>query len=81
MRTVTLRFRLPTLPRFKNKIPDVFGSDLRSMGPIHVCSCGSEVFNIMASFEDYEIVWWFLDGNCANCGNLVTIPCPADKPL
>ena len=79
--TVTLRFRLPTLQRFKRKIPEVFGSDLRELGPIHTCSCGSQVFNVMASFEDYEIVWWFLDGTCANCGNLVTIPCPADKPV
>jgi hypothetical protein len=33
----------------------------------------------MASFEDSEIVWWFLDGTCVSCGNLVTVPCPADK--
>jgi predicted molibdopterin-dependent oxidoreductase YjgC len=33
----------------------------------------------MVSFEDYEIVWYFLDANCVNCGNLVTVPCPVDK--
>jgi hypothetical protein len=33
----------------------------------------------MASFEDFELVWYFLDATCVNCGNLVTIPCPVDK--
>jgi len=79
--TVTLRFRLPLLQRFKRRLPESFGSDLRDLGPVHVCPCGSQVFSIMASFEDYELVWWYLDGTCANCGNLVTIPCPADKPV
>jgi hypothetical protein len=37
------------------------------------------MFNIMAQFEDYDISWWFLDGTCVNCGNLIQIPCPADK--
>jgi predicted molibdopterin-dependent oxidoreductase YjgC len=32
----------------------------------------------MASFEEYEIVWYFLDATCVNCGNLVTVPCPVD---
>jgi hypothetical protein len=38
------------------------------------------MFNIMAAFEDYDIAWWHLDGTCANCGNLVCIPCPVDNP-
>ena len=78
-RTVTVRFRLPTLRKFKRRIPERFGSDLRELGPIHVCPCGSQVFSIMASFEDYELSWYFLDGTCVNCGNLVTVPCPVDK--
>ena len=76
-----MRFRLPTLPIFnKHKLPEVFGSDLRTLGPLHTCPCGSVVFNIMASFENYELVWYFLDGTCASCGNLVCIPCPVDDP-
>jgi hypothetical protein len=43
-----------------------------------VCTCGSQVFNVMCCFEDNEMVWWFLDGTCVSCGNLVTVPCPAD---
>jgi hypothetical protein len=76
---LTVRFRLPRLPFFRYKLPEKFGSDLRGLGPVHVCPCGSQVFNIMASFEDYELVWYFLDGTCASCGNIVTVPCPVDK--
>ena len=78
-RTVTVRFRLPTLRKFKRKLPDKFGSDLRELGPIHVCPCGSQVFSIMASFEDYELTWYFLDATCFSCGNLVRVPCEPDR--
>jgi hypothetical protein len=44
-----------------------------------VC-CGSNIFVIRASFEDYEIAAWFLEGECAGCGCPVTVPCPADDP-
>ena len=77
--TVTVRLRLPTLFKNKNRLPNKFGSDLRSLGPIHACPCGSQVFNVMASFEDYELVWYHLDATCVNCGNLVIVPCPVDK--
>ena len=77
--TVTVRLRLPTLFKNKNRLPDKFGTDLRSLGPIHACPCGSQVFNIMAAFEDYELVWYHLDATCVNCGNLVIVPCPVDK--
>jgi len=33
----------------------------------------------MASFDNYEMVWYFLDATCVNCGNLVLVPCPVDK--
>lgn len=77
--TVTVRLRLPTLFKNKNRLPDKFGTDLRSLGPIHACPCGSQVFSIMAAFEDYELVWYHLDATCVNCGNLVIVPCPVDK--
>jgi len=88
-----MRFRLPTLSKFKPKLgpqdtpvtpsealPDIFGTDLRGLGPLHTCTCGSQVFNAMVSFEDYELSWYFLDGSCVSCGNLVTLPCPVDNP-
>lgn len=77
-------FRLPTLRRNKQKIPKdlppKFGSDLRSLGPIHSCPCGSSIFQILATFDEYEISWYLLDATCANCGNLVVVPCPVDDP-
>lgn len=80
---LTVRLRLPRLPKFKrrpkNTLPEPFGTDLRELGPLHVCTCGSQVFNVMASFEDYELTWYFLDATCVSCGNLVVVPCPADK--
>lgn len=61
-------------------LPEPYGADLRALGPVHACTCGCTMFNIMASFEDYDIAWWHLDGTCASCGNLVCIPCPVDNP-
>ena len=75
------------MPKFKRRkappdaLPEPFGADLRGLGPLHVCSCGCQVFNALVSFEDYEIVWYFLDATCSSCGNIVTIPCPVDRPV
>lgn len=74
-------FRLLSLLKKRESLPPIRGADLRSLGPIHVCSCGCEVFNVMACFEDYELVWYFLDATCVSCGNIVTVPCPVDKPV
>ena len=76
-----MRLRLPTLRLFKrtDTLSEPFGSDLREFGPVHVCPCGSQVFSVMAAFNDYELVWYFLDATCVNCGNLVRVPCPVDK--
>lgn len=88
-RAENMRFRLPTLPRLSRRMAligpqqpdrDVFGTDLRGLGPLHICPCGSQVFNVMASFQNYELIWYFLDGTCVSCGNLVTVPCPVDHP-
>jgi hypothetical protein len=83
-RQVTVSLRLPTLPRMRHRnplrgLPQVTGADLRDLGPVHACTCGSQVFSIMASFDDFELVWYFLDGTCVNCGNLVKVPCPPDR--
>lgn len=79
-------FRLITLPRMRGRrrlydvLPEPFGADLRDFGPIHVCSCGSQVFNVAASFQDYELSWYALDATCFSCGALVIVPCPVDNP-
>ena len=73
--------RLITLLTKGEKLSRVFGTDLRSLGPVHVCACGSQVFEALVSFEDYEICWYFLDGTCVSCGNIVKLPCPVDNPV
>lgn len=42
--------------------------------------CGSNVQVIRAIFEDYQIVEWFLDSFCADCGSPMTAPTPVDNP-
>jgi len=38
------------------------------------CICGSDLFHMIGSFEDGELIFYFLDGECVNCGSLVTLP-------
>ena len=64
----------------KNNIPPITAADLRSIGPTHACSCGCTVFSTFVQFENYEIAWYALDVQCANCGNLLKAPCPIDNP-
>lgn len=52
--------------------------DLRG-DPIHVCICGSKLWNIQAMFEDYEISLYMLDMECALCGAMATAPTLVDK--
>ena len=72
-------FGLLRLLKYRQTLPPITAADLRTLGPVHACSCGCTVFSIYAQFEDYDISWWALDATCANCGNLVRIPCPVDK--
>ena len=57
------------------------GADLRSLGPIHVCMCGSTLFKVGCMFEDGDISMWFVDGECALCGALVKVPTPVDEMM
>jgi hypothetical protein len=44
-----------------------------------MCICGCEVFLALVAFgEDKEIAFYFLDGECVNCGSLITLPTPVD---
>jgi len=48
--------------------------------PTNEClHCGSNTFTIKAVFEDYEIVGYYLDAECAGCGSPLTAPCPVDR--
>lgn len=53
--------------------------DLRGE-PSHVCACGSYIWNVKCSFENYEIVTYFRDMECALCGSMATAPIPDDMP-
>ena len=55
--------------------------DLRGMGPIHVCVCGSTLFKVGCMFEDNDISLWFVDAECAECNALVKVPTPVDNLL
>jgi hypothetical protein len=52
--------------------------DLRGT-PTHMCVCGSDVFDVKVVFDNYEISTYFLDMECANCGNWATAPTPLDR--
>lgn len=46
--------------------------------PTHACPCGSRIFKVGCMFEDGEISLWFTNGECAECGALITVPTPVD---
>jgi hypothetical protein len=53
--------------------------DLRGEKIGKQCVCGCEVFIALISFDELkEISFYFLDGECANCGSMVTLPYPDD---
>ena len=59
--------------------PDYSGN-MESEGVVkHVCDCGSFVWNIKASFDDYELSSYFLDMECSSCGSYALAPTPLDK--
>jgi hypothetical protein len=47
--------------------------------PTHVCPCGSNVWNLKVSFDDYQIAYYMLDMECVNCGSVATAPTPIDR--
>jgi hypothetical protein len=56
--------------------------DLRDKDrPLHICVCGSMLWNVQAMFEDGEISLYMLDMECALCGTLATAPTPIDNDI
>lgn len=53
--------------------------DLRGVPIGDSCICGSDIFIALISFQKKEICFYFLDGECANCGSMVTLPFPGDE--
>ena len=49
--------------------------------PTHECPvCESRLFKVFVAFENYNVAMWLVDAECAECGALVTVPCPVDDP-
>ena len=55
--------------------------DARGIPTCSCPQCGSVYFKAVIQFDplDYEIGLYFLDGECKDCGTLVTLPTPIDK--
>ena len=51
--------------------------DYRSLGPIRVCPCGSDLWEVKCKFDyDGELGIYFLDMRCALCNSLAVAPMP-----
>ena len=67
-------------------VKTVFGSILEGVPadftgiPTAVCPCGYSMFLACVQFDEVEktIEFYLLDGVCALCGSLVTLPTPED---
>lgn len=53
--------------------------DLRDTPIGDICVCGCEVFVMLGGFVDGEVSFYFLDGECASCGSMVTLPTPKEE--
>jgi hypothetical protein len=47
--------------------------------PTHECMCGSNLWRVICSFQDYEIASYFEDMECVCCGTRAQAPCPLDN--
>ena len=55
-------------------------ADYRGLGPIRVCPCGSEWWNVKCKFDDdYEIGMYSTDARCVLCDSIATIVTTLDK--
>ena len=53
--------------------------DLRDTPIGDICVCGCEVLVMLGGLVDGEVSFYFLDGECAMCGSLVTLPTPKEE--
>lgn len=61
--------------------PDYSGSMDYENEVLHECPvCESNIWNIKACFDDYEIAQYFTDMECASCGTFAKAPTLVDKP-
>lgn len=61
--------------------PDYTGSLDYQDQILHECPvCESNIWNLKACFEDYEISMYFTDMECSSCGTFAKAPTLVDKP-
>jgi hypothetical protein len=61
--------------------PDFTGTMAYENVVCHECPhCESSLWNIKASFQDYEISQYLLDMECSVCGTFAKAPTPLDRP-
>lgn len=54
-------------------------ADLRDVGPVLDCICGTNLWRILGSFDESgELSFYFLDIVCAGCGAVAKAPTPED---
>lgn len=78
-----LRRRLPINQPSDHPFWDVVptGMDLRGF-PTTECLCGGQMFYALVWFDQERAVGgYILDGLCANCRALVTLPTPIDEVI
>ena len=52
-------------------------ADYRSFGPVRVCPCGSDLWDVKCKFADDDTIGlYFRDMRCALCGSLAVAPYP-----
>jgi len=39
------------------------------------------VFHALVAFDQGELCFYFLDGECVNCGSMVTLPYPKNEDI
>lgn len=52
-------------------------ADYRSFGPLRICPCGSDIWNVKCKFDEHgELGMYFLDMRCLSCDSIATAPMP-----
>lgn len=53
------------------------GADLRSVGEVRECMCGSNLWRVLAAFDDDgALAFYLLDMVCSGCGAVARAPVP-----
>ena len=47
---------------------------------MHTCVCGSNLWRVVVSFDNYEIATYATDMECLECGTRAKAPTPIDHP-